>query len=544
MRRGHSGAHGFLLHAHLPFVHHPDHGDFLEEDWFFEAVAECYVPIIRMIERLAAEGIPAPLTMSVSPPLCEMLANESLGKKLERFLASRADLAEREAERLSGAPPFDRTAKLYVDLFSDALEAACRGGGLLPRLRRLRDAGLLSLVTCNATHGYAPVLGRDESIDAQVAVAAANFEKHFGSRPEGIWLAECGWIEGLDEILLRNGIRTTFVDGHGLLRADPAPSTGVHRPVRTPAGLRVFGRDDESSRQVWSSKEGYPGDASYREFYRDLGYDAPYARIRRYLHSDGVRRNLGLKYHRVTGDVDLGLKMPYDPAAAAARADEHAGNFLFNRERQVAHLAGLFGKEPFVLSPYDAELFGHWWFEGPLFLECFYRRASAIADPVLRPESPAAFLERAGEPGDVAEPHPSSWGDGGYSFVWLNGANDWIYRHLHHVEDRMAEAARDFSAADGIVLRTLNQMARECLLAASSDWPFVMTMGTAVPYAEKRFRDHVSRFLGLEASLRAGRPDERLLAECERLDPLFPEIDYRAFSGLLESVEEVVEGDR
>lgn len=524
------GSHGFFLHAHLPFVHHPDHADFLEEDWLFEAVAECYVPIVRGLERLASDGVAAPLTMSVSPPLCEMLANATLRRKLERFLEARVELGRREERRLRGREPWERTARLHADLFADALAVACGpGGGLLARLRALRDAGRLELVTCSATHGFAPVLGRDEAVEAQIAVAVANFEKHFGSAPDGIWLAECGWIDGIDEVLLRNGIRYTFVDGHAILGAEPPPRRGTRAPVRTRAGLAVLGRDDESSRQVWSSKEGYPGDFSYREFYRDLGYDGAYADIRRTLHSDGVRRNIGFKYHRITGDVALGAKEPYEPLAAAARADEHAANFLFNRGKQAEHFAGLDGREPFILSPYDAELFGHWWFEGPLFLECFYRRAANVPGGSVVPETPRSFLDRCGEL-ETAEPEPSSWGEKGYSFVWLNGANDHVHRHVHHLEDEMVAAANARPRARGLARRTLNQMARECLLAESSDWPFIMTMKTAVPYAEKRLRDHVARFLDLAATLRAGAPDERLVAECERLDPIFPEIDYRVFA--------------
>ena len=177
---------------------------------------------------------------------------------------------------------------------------------------------------------------------------------------------------GDDEILREYGIRFFFTDAHGILHASPRPKYGVFAPVYCPSGVAAFGRDLESSKQVWSAQEGYPGDPYYREFYRDIGYDLEYDYIRPYIHPSGLRVHTGIKYHRITGKT--ADKQPYIPWIARERAAVHAGNFMFNREKQIEYLVEIMDRRPIVVSPYDAELFGHWWFEGPQWLDFLLRK--------------------------------------------------------------------------------------------------------------------------------------------------------------------------
>jgi 1,4-alpha-glucan branching enzyme len=352
---------------------------------------------------------------------------------------------------------------------------------------------------------------------------------HFGRDPRGIWLPECGYAPGIDRYLAAENIRYFFVDSHALANAVPRPRRGVYAPVYTPSGVAAFARDSESSMQVWSAEHGYPGDPVYREFYRDIGYDADYDYIRPYIQPTGDRKNVGIKYHRITGDVPLSDKELYDPKAAAARADEHAGNFLFNRTKQIEYLRSAFGNEPapIVVSPYDAELYGHWWYEGPIFLDRLIRKA-AVEQDVLQLQSPVDYLARYPDQ-QLAQPPMSSWGAGGYSAVWLDQCNDWIYRYLHKASERMIELARQFPDASGVQRRALNQAARELLLAQSSDWAFIIKTGTMVDYAVRRTREHVLRFTRLYEQLKGNGIDEGWLASVESKDNLFSAIDYRVY---------------
>jgi 1,4-alpha-glucan branching enzyme len=278
---------------------------------------------------------------------------------------------------------------------------------------------------------------------------------------------------------------------------------------------------------VWSAKEGYPGDPHYRDFYRDIGYDLPMDYIRPYIHPEGHRIYTGIKYHAITHEK-LHDKWVYDPEIARRRAGEHAMHFRVSRQSQVKRLAAHMDRPPLVVSPYDAELYGHWWFEGPQFLDYLFRQLHYDQDEV-EVITPGDYLRRH-PTNQVAIPSASSWGKGGYNEYWLNEKNSWIYRHLHAGAERMIELARRFPNAEGTTARALKQAARELMLAQSSDWAFIMTTGTMVPYAERRTNEHVLRFNRIYDGLLGDGVDEAWLREIESQDNIFPDVDYRLYA--------------
>jgi 1,4-alpha-glucan branching enzyme len=392
--------------------------------------------------------------------------------------------------------------------------------------RKFQDRGVLEIITCAATHGFLPLMDVSrEAVRAQIKTACDHYEKHLGRRPRGIWLPECGFAPGIDEILQEQGIRFFFTEAHGILHASPRPRYGVFAPLITPSGVAAFGRDLESSKQVWSTEEGYPGDHDYREFYRDIGFDLEYDYIRPYLHSDGIRVNTGIKYYRITGRTVH--KLPYDPHRAQEKAASHAGNFMFNREKQAEFLHDYIGRMPIIVSPYDAELFGHWWYEGPEWINMVIRK-TVHDQKTLRLITPSEYLTENSTL-QVSMPSMSSWGYKGHAEVWLEGSNDWIYRHLHKASERMVELAERFQNQNGLFRRALNQAARELLLAQSSDWAFIMKTGTMVDYAVKRTKDHLLRFDRLYQDLMQQRVDEPYLSRLEHLDNLFPDINFEDY---------------
>jgi 1,4-alpha-glucan branching enzyme len=524
------------LHSHLPFVRHPEHEDFLEEDWLFEAITETYIPLLRAFERLDADRVPYRITVGVTPPLAAMLGDPLLQSRYRRHLGKQRELIAREVRGNPAETPVGKLARFYrafLQETNDAFEQRW-GGNLLEGFRAAQGRGSVELVTSTATHAFLPLLSSERCRRAQVRVGCEAFRRAFGRQPRGIWLAECAYARGVDCLLAEQGVEYFFLDGHGILYGEPRPAYGVFAPVATPGGVYAFARDTDSARQVWSSKEGYPGDPWYREFYRDLGYDADYAYLRPYLHADGIRRGVGIKYHRVTGDVALDRKAYYDPARAFERAGVHAAHFAASRLEQASALRARMDRPPVMVAPYDSELFGHWWFEGPLFLESLCRRL-ATEVPELRTVTPHDYL--ALHPSvQRQEPCPSTWGAEGYNKVWLNGANAGIYRHLHHAERRMERLVDRFPAAVGARKRALDQAARELLLAQSSDWAFIVTSATAVPYAVRRVREHLARFERLanaaESDSASAETIEEILAaeRASGCEPIFPWLDYRVFA--------------
>ncbi len=522
----------FTLHAHLPYVRHPEHPFFIEELWYYEAVIETYLPLLRAMEGWERDSIYWRLTMSVTPPLLSMFRDPLLCERFEARLGKLEELIAKELVRTKDRPEFLRSAEAQAEHLAECRRLWTRWQGRLDQaFRHYYDTGQLEIITCGATHGFLPYLAPvPGSVRAQVEIAARAHEEAFGRRPQGIWLPECAYLPGNDRYLREAGIRFGFLDTHGLVNARPRPENGVYAPLVSQGGIAYFGRDLESSRQVWSKEVGYPGDPAYREFYRDVGYDLDWDYVKEYVHEKlGIRLNTGIKYHRVTGDVPLSKKDLYDPEIAAERARTHAWNFVYNRQGQVDWLAARMDRPPVVVSPYDAELYGHWWYEGPQFLDHMMRAMHQYPEQ-LAPTHPREYLERFPDNQKV-EMTFSTWGAEGYGEVWLNTTNEWIYRHLHAAARRMSELAARNARATGETRRVLDQMGRELLLAQASDWAFIMNARTAVDYAIKRTRVHLHRFWKLSDGLASGQVDMELLAEYEAKDNLFPEVmDFELFA--------------
>jgi 1,4-alpha-glucan branching enzyme len=515
-----------VLHAHLPFVRNPEHARHLEERWLYEALVECYLPLLDAFDRLADEGVPFALTMSVTPPLAAMMSDALLKRRFDEHLARTEALSEKEMKRLWGDERFAPVATFYRDHFARmrAVWDRC-GGDVIGGLVRHWDAGRLEILTCSATHCYLPgMLPAREGIRPQLELGVVGFERLVGRRPSGAWLAECAYHPSFDDEIARAGIRFTLVDTHGIENARPRPPWGVHAPICSPSGVAFFGRDVESSKQVWSRDEGYPGDVYYRDFYRDIGFDLPESELVGEVAGDGSRLMTGLKYFRITGKGDD--KQPYMPGAAAEKAREHARNFVFNRAEQAKHLASRMSVPPIIVAPYDAELYGHWWFEGPLFLEGVFRSLEETRG-VVQAITLRDYLERHGACAQ-ATPSASSWGAGGYGEVWVGPEAAWTWRHVHHATRYAKWLVTEHRGASGQVGRALDQLVRELLLLQSSDWPFILKMGTATRYADGRIRTHVHRLRHLGHLVETGRiegPDAAWLDDVCARDNFFWQLE-------------------
>lgn len=536
-----TGYFSLILHAHLPFVRHPEYPEFLEEDWLYEAITEVYLPLIFIFQSLHEAGVKPRLAMNISPPLCEMLTDEMLQTRYTRHLENLLELAEKEVHRTEReAAEFYEVAKMHAESFRSSLglwnDRYKRD--LVAAFRELQDEGAIEIITCGATHGFLPLISTQEARRAQINIAVNNYRKHFGRQPRGIWLPECAYEPGVEALLKDAGIEYFISDTHAILYGDPRPRYGVHAPVFCPNGTAVFARDLETSEQVWSAEIGYPGSDVYREFYRDVGWDLPIEYLKPHLHEDGNRRHLGLKYHRITGrKVPQQNKAPYIPALAREKAAENASHFIGERIKQAKKLRATFdGHPPLVVSPYDAELFGHWWYEGPQFIDFFFRKLHYDQSEIAA-ITPGDFLD-SGIPIQLQQPTASSWGENGYYKVWLNERNAWMYPYQHDAEKKMTELVDRFSSAAAnegrsgpleTENRLLRQLARELLLAESSDWAFQIYQGTTVEYSSRRFESHIHRFGLLVKMLETGDVDYELLAEIERRDNIFPEIDYTVY---------------
>ncbi len=476
----------FVLHAHLPWV--IGHGTWPHgEDWLAEAVVHCYLPLLDAFRRLADRGRKNFVTVSVTPILGAMLADSRMPGIVERYLTERTAAAWEARKRhplaLWWHGEFERLRGIWSSFDQNPVRA----------LAELSERGAIELSTSAGTHVYLPLAHTSKLVRLALRVGRESHREKFGSDPRGCWMPECAYRPGgpwqhpttlaneenrpgNEEFLAEQGLQWTVVDAHLLRAGDPAFPYGSDLPpeeVVEPGGphpkpfwirrssVAAFLRDARSAAQVWSRQGGYPGDAAFLDFHK------------RHWPS-------GLRLWRVTGnEADMLDKLVYFPEDAAARAREQAEHFM-------ALTSGLEGMDGGVIcAPFDAELFGHWWFEGPIWLE----RVLELAAPgsAVEATTPARELD-SGPSLRRAFFAEGSWGAGGDHRVWVNPETEWFWRELADCERRAFAAVR-WGGQRKWRRAILNQL----LLAAASDWPFLVTMGTGRDYAEKRFREHVER---------------------------------------------------
>jgi len=517
-----------VLNAHLPFVRQPDYPSFLEERWLFESLSETYLPLLRVFARLEADRIPWKLNLAVSPTLEAMLGDSMLQQRYVDWLGAQIELAEREVARCADDAAFRPLAAMYHELYTKNREdfSVLYAGNIVGALDFYFKKGRIDLMTSGATNAFMPIY-RDypEAIAAQIEAAVVSFRAAFGRSPSGFWMPQLGWYPGVEEPLSAYGLQYTVVSTRGALLGDPTPRMGSYAPVSCPNGFTAFIRDVAATDAVWSETNGFPADPVYRDFYRDIGFDLPLDYIGPYVEQQQIRTFTGFKYWAITGPGDR--KVPYDAERASLRVEDHVESFLRDRVLQAkAAAAHMGGREPLMVAPYDAELFGHWWYEGPQWIETLFRLAHHTDE--LQFVTLSEYM-RANPENFESVPEFTSWGDGGYGGVWLEKSNDWIYRHVFKMIERMTELAERFPNESGLRERVLNQAAREVLLAQASDWPFLLRAGKSGSFARKQIEDAVTNFNRIYEMLCANTVRTEWLTRLEKRNNIFPSINYRVF---------------
>lgn len=514
-----------VLHAHLPYVRHPEEKTRVEETWFYESMIESYLPLLQVLRRLDDARIPGKLTISLSTPLIAMMSDPLLLGRFEKHFDRLVSFAEREVERNRSDADFAPIAEFYQgrlkSLHSFWKEDLDRS--LTQEFARLEESDRIELITTAGAHAVLPLMHLASTRRAQIKSSIDYFEIVFGFRPRGIWLAECAFTPPVDALLAENDISYTFVESAAIRKANAAPVFGNYAPLLTRNGVSFFGRDELVRAQVWDP-EGYPSDPLYRDFDRDIAFELDPEELGDYLVGDEVYSS-GLKYHRITGTVHPDDKLPYHPERASERAREHGKNFVEERAQQLRSAQDRMGDRPaHITCAFEAEFFGHWWYEGTAFLESVFEHARDHAD-VLQLGTPLQYM--GAEPvHQLATPNTSSWGAGGYFDMWLNGETAWLYRYLHNAEIRMREIVDDNPDAHGSRARALRQAGRELILAQTSDWTFIIRSGNSQNYALDRIEEHLLNFQRLADGLENGSIDEDFLSDLETRHPIFPDLDW------------------
>jgi len=502
-----------VLHAHLPYVRSEEPGS-LEEDWFFQALVECYLPLLETLEEAYTSNDQDPkITLGLSPTLLSLLEDEVLKNRFENWVETRIEI-------LTSLKTYNREAALHLEAHLKCQLESWRKcqGDLIRRFDKLQKSDVIDILTCAATHGYLPLLRENpEAVRAQLKTAVREHRRLFTNSPLGIWLPECAYYEGLDEIMAESSLRYAVLDGHGLLNADPRPRYGLYAPICTKKGVAFFGRDSESTLPVWSAKEGYPGNPNYREFHRDLGWDLSIENLKKIGLNE--KRPLGIKLFKISSKrTSLEHKQQYDPKAAQKSVEKDAEHYLKERKKQLIKLEGSMRIEPLLIAPFDAELFGHWWFEGPKFLSQLFIKSKKEGIKFITLRENLQSKKQL----QLCNPSPSSWGQGGFHNYWLNESNAWIVHQWSKASREMVRiCSRGIKKESNI--KVLKQAARELLLCQSSDWSFILKAGTTTQLARERINLHMKRFWMLIEAVNDNKTiDQKILEKIEKEDCIFP----------------------
>lgn len=558
------------LHCHMPYV--LSHGKSPHgTDWLTEAAAECYLPMLDTLSRLVDLGIKPRWTVNIVPVLAEQLSDEQFKHEFESYCQAKIDAAIADQRHFSGTGELmmEGVAAMWQRYYSRSLVSFKHrwGRDVIGAFRHFQDLGAIEIITSGATHGYQPLLGTDESCQAQVTIGVETYKRHFGRAPRGIWLPECAYRPayawkspvgqnqipwdrlGTDEILKNAGLEYFFVDSH-MIRGGmplgtyaqkfpqlvelfarsskyftpPAEARSEYEHYRLPNGLTVFSRDPQTTVKVWSGDSGYPGDEFYLEFHKQ-------------------RQPGRLRYWRISQEkTDLGKKLPYDPYQAFERIQGHANDLVSTIKSTLAMYKGMSERIGTLTAMYDAELFGHWWWEGPEFLFEFYK--ALAADGSIELVTGGEILDNDPATQMITMPE-GSWGEGGYHYIWINDDNIWTYERLYEAERKLRNMASEY--AGGPAHEIVVQAAREVLLAEASDWQFLISTFSARDYAEVRFIDHIGRFerlADMATRVHGGgalnRGEQSFLLECQQKDAAFKDIDLAWWGPVKRDAEAVV----
>jgi 1,4-alpha-glucan branching enzyme len=498
-----------VLHSHLPWL--ANHGRWpVGEEWLYQSWAGSYQPVFAALRRLAADGFTDQLSLGITPVLAAQLDDPHCLSAMHQWLgdwqlrASEAAVAGDEAGTTARPAPTintlgEREYRAAAAALNDFETHWRHGGSAL--VRSMVDTGTIELLGGPLAHPFGPLLDprlRDFSLREGLADA----DQRFGSRPAGIWAPECAYAPGMETGYQQAGVGHFMVDGPAL-----HGDTSLGRPVHD-SDVIAFGRDLQVSYRVWSPKSGYPGHAAYRDFHT---YD----------------HHFGLKPARVTGrGVAGGDKKPYEPERTTAVLARHVADFVDCVRARLLDESARIGRPALVVAAFDTELFGHWWHEGPQWLEAVLR---ALPEAGIR----VGTLKTAREQGYVGTPaalQKSSWGSGKDWRVW-NGPEvaDLVRINAEVVQSALATVTKRGDRARVARDRVSDQILREALLTASSDWPFMVSKDTAADYARNRLYTHAHATREICDAADRGREQlaDKLSTRWNAADNLFPGLDAR-----------------
>ncbi|MCX7641523.1 MAG: DUF1957 domain-containing protein [Elusimicrobiales bacterium] len=507
----------FVFHFHLPYIYHKE-GNYFEENWYYQSLADSYIPFLIMMEELACASIAPSLVVSISPVLYNMMENEVMSDRFRKYLEKMLILIDEERNIINDER-ISKVLDVYEEKYTKVLNYFDRySGDIITPFKLLKSQGVFEIITTPLTYPILPLITSKEAVNLQISGAIKDFQEKFLEKSRGFFIPECAWCRDIENFLVKNSIEYIFLDERSCEGFSPSNIYSLE------SGIRVFLRDYRAFDFLFGEK-GIIKNSFYREFYRDIGYERDISYLKKYTGCD-FHVPTGIKYFRITDvNVSLDKKEVYVPELAFKSLEQDSIKFA----DFICNIFSNSNNTPLFVAVFNTEIFGHKWFEGIDFLKHFFINVRQKRYP-FNFVIPSLYIKNTLSK-TIVNPSISSWSDNGFFDKWLNEKNDFVYPYLHEIIKRFIYVASRYRNLPVISdnEKILRQIVREIVMMQSSDWAVMIGNNIHKEYAIYRITKHYKNALKLIDWLVKGDFNRLELENMEKELPLFHDIEWKNF---------------